>query len=83
MAGASGLTAIECGVAGGNGLCELSRYAKGLARASGLEIRVAGFDTGTVFHHPRPSRCALALEIGRFDRDDWLPRIGRLQSAFG
>jgi hypothetical protein len=46
LAGTKGFTAIEFGVAGGNGLRELSSYAEKISRKSGLEIRVAGFDTG-------------------------------------
>jgi hypothetical protein len=43
---ATGFTAIEFGVAGGNGLRELSAYAETISRERGLEIRVVGFDTG-------------------------------------
>ena len=46
LARVTGFTAIEFGVAGGNGLRELSAYADKISRLSGLEIRVAGFDTG-------------------------------------
>lgn len=46
LAGAKGFTAIECGVAGGNGLRELSSYATAISRKAGLEIYVTGFDTG-------------------------------------
>jgi len=44
VAGAEGLTAIEFGVAGGNGLIELARYAAALSRATKLKIKVVGFD---------------------------------------
>lgn len=47
LAGASGFTAIEFGVAGGNGLVELSKYAARLSESTGLKIRVVGFDTGS------------------------------------
>lgn len=47
LAGERGFTAIEFGVAGGNGLRELSSYAEKISRENGLEIRVVGFDTGT------------------------------------
>jgi hypothetical protein len=46
LAGAQGFTAIEFGVAGGNGLRELSLYAEEVSRESGLKLRVAGFDAG-------------------------------------
>jgi hypothetical protein len=44
LAGETGFTAIEFGVAGGNGLLELSRYAATLSRGTGLKIEVVGFD---------------------------------------
>jgi hypothetical protein len=47
LAGASGFTAIEFGVAGGNGLVELSKYAAKLSESTGLKIRVVGFDIGS------------------------------------
>jgi hypothetical protein len=47
LAGASGFTAIEFGVAGGNGLVELSKYAARMSESTGLKIRVVGFDTGS------------------------------------
>lgn len=46
LAGAKGFTAIEFGVAGGNGLAELSKYSAILAKKTGLRIQVAGFDSG-------------------------------------
>ena len=46
LTGTQGFTAIEFGVAGGNGLRELSKYAARLSQKTGLKIRVAGFDTG-------------------------------------
>jgi hypothetical protein len=65
VAGVRGFTAIECGVAGGNGLRELSAYAEQVSRETGLEIRVAGFDTGT------------GLPAGSDNRDaPWLWRSG-------
>jgi hypothetical protein len=47
LSGAHGFTAIEFGVAGGNGLRELSVYAERLSRESSLELRVVGFDAGS------------------------------------
>jgi hypothetical protein len=46
LAGIKGFTAVEFGVAGGNGLIELSKYASRLSEKTGLKIQVAGFDTG-------------------------------------
>jgi hypothetical protein len=47
LAGEAGFTAIEFGVAGGNGLLELSKYAALLSRRTGLKIDVVGFDAGS------------------------------------
>lgn len=44
--GYSSMTAIEFGVAGGNGLLALEEYATRVSKDSGIEIRVVGFDTG-------------------------------------
>ncbi|MGB9513419.1 MAG: hypothetical protein WBU20_17180, partial [Candidatus Acidiferrum sp.] len=46
LAGARGFTALEFGVAGGNGLRELTVYAQKVSKRTGLEIHVVGFDTG-------------------------------------
>jgi hypothetical protein len=45
--GQKGFTAIEFGVAGGNGLVELSKYAARLTQRTGLRIKVVGFDAGS------------------------------------
>lgn len=47
LAGAPAFTAIEFGVAGGNGLMELSKYAAILSQRTGLKINVVGFDAGS------------------------------------
>lgn len=47
LAGQKGFTAIEFGVAGGNGLVELCKYAATLSEHTGLKIKVAGFDAGS------------------------------------
>jgi hypothetical protein len=47
LAGQPGFTAIEFGVAGGNGLVELSSYAARLSQRTGLKINVAGFDAAS------------------------------------
>jgi hypothetical protein len=46
LSGAQSFTAIEFGVAGGNGLTALSRYAAQVSRQTNLEIKVVGFDSG-------------------------------------
>jgi hypothetical protein len=45
--GARTIAAIEFGVAGGNGLIALERYAAAVEAGTGVEIRVYGFDTGS------------------------------------
>jgi hypothetical protein len=47
LAGKTGFTAIEFGVAGGNGLMELSGYAVKLSEGTGQKINVVGFDAGS------------------------------------
>jgi hypothetical protein len=47
LAGKTGFTAIEFGVAGGNGLVELSRYAARWSERTGMKIKVVGFDAGS------------------------------------
>ncbi len=44
--GYSSVTAIEFGVAGGNGLLALEEYAVQVTREAGIEVNVVGFDTG-------------------------------------
>lgn len=44
--GANGFTAIEFGVAGGNGLVAMGRHAEALTRKTGIKIEVVGFDAG-------------------------------------
>ena len=46
LAGARSFTAVEFGVAGGNGLRELTAYAEALRKQTGIDIHVVGFDTG-------------------------------------
>jgi hypothetical protein len=47
LARAKAFSAIEFGVAGGNGLVELSTYAEKLSQITGLDINVVGFDAGS------------------------------------
>jgi len=54
--GHGAITVIEFGVAGGNGLLAMERYAKDISRLLGLEIHVVGFDTGTGLPAPHDYR---------------------------
>jgi hypothetical protein len=50
------ITAIEFGVAGGNGLLALEMHAEYVARATGVQVRIYGFDTGTGMPPPSDFR---------------------------
>ena len=54
--GMSRISAIEFGVAGGNGLVELERIATEVSAVYGLEIDVFGFDTGVGLPKPEDYR---------------------------
>ena len=68
-AGIDGFSALELGVAKGNGLLALSRYAELVSRETGLEIQVAGFDTGS----------GLPAPLGRLDAN-WQYSAGEYAS---
>jgi hypothetical protein len=55
-AGINGFSAVEFGVAKGNGLLALTRYAALVSQQTGLEIQVAGFDTGSGLPPPQGYR---------------------------
>lgn len=68
--GARDFTAVEFGVAGGNGLCALEDYAERIGRKYGLEITVAGLDSGAGLVKPADTRdCGFALSQGEFAMD--------------
>ena len=54
--GYKGFTAIEFGVAGGNGLIALERHAINIEKFTGLEIEVFGLDSGTGMPPPKDFR---------------------------
>lgn len=54
--GHTAMTAIEFGVAGGNGLLALEQYAGDLSRQIGIDIRVVGFDSGEGLPPPQDYR---------------------------
>jgi hypothetical protein len=45
--GYPGITVVEFGVAGGNGLLAIEAHASAIERMTGVSVRVVGFDTGT------------------------------------
>lgn len=50
------ISAIEFGVAGGNGLMALERHARHVRRETGVEIAIYGFDSGAGMPPPRDYR---------------------------
>jgi hypothetical protein len=77
----SEISAIEFGVAGGQGLIEMERLAAAIARATGVRIAIYGFDTGCGNPPPRDYRdVPFVWKAGQFAMDgDKLRR--RLKSA--
>jgi hypothetical protein len=74
--GYSSVTAIEFGVAGGNGLLALEEYARRISREFTIDIRVVGFDTGQGLPAPVDYRDLPHLwAAGDFDMN-----VGRLKS---
>jgi hypothetical protein len=68
--GHSEMTAIEFGVAGGNGLVALEEYARDIGIQEGLTIHVVGFDTGVGLPAPHDYRDLPFLwASGDFDMD--------------
>src|SRR2546423_1541528 len=61
--GLSAFSAIEFGVAGGNGLIRLCRYSRILSRHYQIDIRVFGFDSGSGLPEPCDYRDAPWLWI--------------------
>jgi hypothetical protein len=79
--GFTSMTAIEFGVAGGNGLVTLERYANFVSQQTGVSIDVVGFDTGAGLPAPVDYRDAPHLWApGDFAMDEELLR-SRLERA--
>lgn len=62
--GYAGITAIEFGVAGGNGLLVLEEHAQAVERETGVRVHVVGFDSGTGLPAPVDYRDAPFLWTG-------------------
>jgi hypothetical protein len=79
--GHSGFTAVEFGVAGGNGLVALERAAETAAELLGVRAEVYGFDTGAGMPPPVDHRdVPWVIPPGVFELDE--PRLrARLTSA--
>jgi hypothetical protein len=69
--GARQFTAIEFGVAGGNGLVAMQQYAMNVERIWNVSIQVVGFDTSTGLPPPTdPRDCPFAFRGGEFTMDE-------------
>jgi hypothetical protein len=75
------ITAIEFGVAGGNGLLAMERAAAAASDLSGTEVDIFGFDTGSGMPAPADPRDApFLIEPSYFEMDEAALRA-RLSSA--
>jgi len=75
------ITAIEFGVAGGNGLLALERAAAAATDLSGTDVEIVGFDTGGGMPAPSDPRDApFLIEPSYFEMDEAALRA-RLRSA--
>lgn len=69
--GSKSFSAIEFGVAGGNGLRALEKHAETIEAAFPLQVSVFGFDTGAgLLDASDPRDCAFALRAGEFRMDE-------------
>lgn len=69
--GADGFTAIEFGVAGGNGLVAMEKHAAIVERLWNLSIHVVGFDTSAGLpQRTDPRDCPFAFRGGEFKMDE-------------
>jgi hypothetical protein len=75
------ISAIEFGVAGGNGLVSLERHAERVTKETGVEIAIYGFDTGRGMPQPQDVRDIPYLwQAGDFAMDEAKLRA-RLKAA--
>jgi hypothetical protein len=84
--GLEGLTAVEFGVAGGNGLLALERAAEALEPLLGIRIAVVGFDAGSGMPEPKDHRdvpWAIAPGYFAMDADALRARLRRAELVLG
>ncbi len=79
--GYSRISAIEFGVAGGNGLVSLERHAERVHRETGVEVAVYGFDTGVGMPQPQDTRDMPYLWQGGYFAMDQAKLKARLRFA--
>jgi hypothetical protein len=84
--GISRISAIEFGVAGGNGLLAMERHAQRVQQETGIEIAIYGFDSGCGMPPPRDYRdLPYMWEAGDFvmDVDELRKRLQTAQLVLG
>lgn len=77
--GLEGITVVEFGVAGGNGLLAMEQHARHVERETNCKIRVVGFDSGAGLPPPQDYRDAPFLWAG----GDFSMDQGKLQERIG
>jgi hypothetical protein len=81
-----GITAIEFGVAGGNGLITMEAHAAYVEREVGIHVAVVGFDSGSGLPAPKDYRDAPFLWAGgdfAMDQEKLQSRLTRAQLVLG
>ncbi|MFF8775525.1 hypothetical protein [Kitasatospora sp. NPDC015120] len=84
--GHRGVTVVEFGVAGGNGLLALAEHARYYAAATGVAVRVVGFDSGAGLPDstdPRDLRYLFAPGFYTMDHDRLRARLGAAELVIG
>ncbi|GCE00785.1 hypothetical protein [Embleya hyalina] len=84
--GHRGVTVIEFGVAGGNGLLTLAEHARHYAAATGVAVRVVGFDSGTGMppaKDPRDLPYLFGPGFYPMDHDRLRARLGETELVIG
>jgi hypothetical protein len=84
--GQPAITALEFGVAGGNGLCSLKRHAEVVREWYGLDVRIVGLDSGAgLLPATDPRDCPFALHEGEFAMDHAAldPHLDEQELIFG
>ncbi|MEV7088556.1 hypothetical protein AB0O07_22165 [Streptomyces sp. NPDC093085] len=84
--GHPGVTVVEFGVAGGNGLLALARHARHYAAATGVRVRVVGFDNGTGMpphQDPRDLPYLFGPGFYTMDHDRLRARLGATELVIG
>lgn len=84
--GHRGVTVVEFGVAGGNGLLALAEHARYYAAATGVAVRVVGFDSGAgmpATRDPRDLPYLFGPGFYTMDHDRLRARLGEAELVLG